>query len=94
MKFWLKYLKNKWIVSSVFVLVYILILHDTDIFSLANRMEKRAELELQIDQRKKDIEQLKEDLANLDDPRELERYAREYHLFKKADEDLFIYSFK
>lgn len=57
-------------------------------------MEKRAELELQIDQRKKDIEQLKEDLANLDDPRELERYAREYHLFKKADEDLFIYSFK
>lgn len=80
--------------SSAFVVLYILILHDTDVFSLKNRLDKKAELELQIQQRKRDIQQLKEDLANLDDPRELERYAREHHLFKKPDEDLFIYSFK
>lgn len=69
-------------------------MHDTDVFSLKSRLDKKAALELQIEQRQQDIDQLKENIANLDDPRELERYAREHHLFKKEDEDLFIYSFK
>lgn len=90
----LPYLKNKYILSSVLVLIYILILHDTDIFTLTTTNKKVADLELQIEKIKVDIEDLKVDLADLDDPRSLEKYAREHHYFKKDDEDLFIFSFE
>ncbi|MEO9533287.1 MAG: septum formation initiator family protein [Crocinitomicaceae bacterium] len=88
------YLKNKYIISSIVVLLYIIILHDTDIFALRNRMNNSDELRVEIEQRKKDIEELKIALSDLDDPRALEKFAREHHLYKKDDEDLFTISFK
>ncbi|OIQ31694.1 MAG: hypothetical protein BM555_05130 [Crocinitomix sp. MedPE-SWsnd] len=92
-KVW-SYLKNKWILSTTLVVLYILILHDTDIFSLKSRMDKADELELEIEYKKEEIKALKIALEDLDDPRELERYAREEHYFKKPTEDLFIVSFE
>lgn len=90
----LPYLKNKYILSSTLVLVYILILHDTDVFTLTTTNDKVAHLEVQIEKIKVDIEELKVSLADLDNPRSLEKYAREHHYFKKDDEDLFIFSFE
>ena len=90
----LPYLKNKYILSSTLVLIYILILHDTDVFTLTTTNDKVANLEVQIDKIKVDIEELKISLNDLDDPRSLEKYAREHHYFKKDDEDLFIFSFE
>lgn len=87
-------LKNKYFLSTLFVLVYILILHDTDIFSLQNKKQRVSELQLQIDEKKIEIEELKLALNDLNDPRTLEKYAREFHYFKKEDEDLFILSFE
>lgn len=88
----LAYFKNKYILCSVLVLVYILILHDTDVFTLTTTKKKVADLEVQIDKIKVDIAELKVALDDLDDPRSLEKYAREHHYFKKDDEDLFIFS--
>jgi cell division protein FtsB len=69
-------------------------MHDTDIFALRNRMTKSDELRIEIEDRKRDIEDLKVALNDLDDPRALEKFAREHHLYKKDDEDLFTISFK
>jgi cell division protein DivIC len=88
------YLKNKWILSTALVVLYILILHDTDIFSLKSKMDESAETESSIEFKQREIEDLKIALEDLDDPRELERYAREEHFFKKSTEDLYIVSFK
>ena len=88
------YLKNKYLLSSFLVLLYILILHDSDIFTLKNTNNKVAELEIAIEKKKSEIEDLKGALRDLDDPRTLEKYAREHHYFKKDDEDLFIFSFE
>ena len=80
--------------SSAFVLLYILILHETDIVTLINRKERITLLEQEIDRKKEGIESLKIALNELEDIRSLEKYAREEHYFKKADEDLFIFSFE
>lgn len=88
------FLKNKYILSALFTLLYILILHDTDVFALIKRKERVAQLELEIENKKVAIEELRTSLEGLDDLRTLEKYAREEHLFKKDDEDIFIFSFE
>lgn len=80
--------------SAAFVLLYILILHETDIVTLINRKERITVLEEEIERKKEGIESLKIAIQELDDIRSLEKYAREEHYFKKADEDLFIFSFE
>jgi cell division protein FtsB len=50
--------------------------------------------EQSIAKKKDEIVKLKIALSDLDNPRSLEKYAREHHYFKKDDEDLFIFSFE
>ncbi len=76
------------------MLLYILILHETDIVTLIKRNERVSLLEEEIDRKKQGIEDLKISINQLEDLRSLEKYARENHYFKKEDEDLFILSFE
>jgi len=76
------------------VLLYILILHETDIVTLIKRNERVSLLEEEIDRKKQGVEDLKISINQLEDLRSLEKYARENHYFKKEDEDLFILSFE
>ena len=94
MKKILPYLKNKYILSSVFVVFYILILHDTDIVTLIKRKEKVAALESEIQRKRSEIIELKHAISELENLRSLEKYAREKHFFKKEGEELFIFSFE
>jgi hypothetical protein len=49
---------------------------------------------MEIVQKKKQIEELKLNLGDLENSKSLEKFAREKYFFKKADEDLFILSDK
>jgi len=93
-KKFLNIIRNKYILSSAFVLLYILILHETDIVTLIKRNERVSLLEEEIDRKKQGVEDLKISINQLEDLRSLEKYARENHYFKKEDEDLFILSFE
>ena len=68
-------------------------MHDTDIFTLMKRKDKVAQLQRDIEIRKKENSALRVSLDELDDLRTVERIGREEHYFKKDDEDLFIFSF-
>lgn len=87
-------LKNRYIVSALAVLVYILFVHDTDIFTLIKRKQRVGQLQEEIIRKQEGIEELKFNLNQLEDIRLLERYAREEYLFKRENEDLFIFSFE
>lgn len=94
MKKFLSTIRNKYIISATFVLLYILILHETDIATLVKRNQRVNELEMEIERKKEGIEELKIAINELKDIRTLEKYARENHYFKKDDEDIFIFSFE
>ena len=79
---------------NIFLLFYILLLHDTDIVSLSKRKGRVRQLKMEIVQKKKQIEELKLNLGDLENSKSLEKFAREKYFFKKADEDLFILSDK
>ncbi|MFK8045497.1 MAG: septum formation initiator family protein [Crocinitomicaceae bacterium] len=94
MKKYVLYFKNRYVISTLALALYILLLHDTDVFSLQKRKDKVANLEIEIVRRAKDIEDLKEDLKALEDLESLEKFAREKYYFKKSSEDLFVVSNK
>ena len=94
MKQVLVFVRNKYIFSSLLVLLYILILHESDVFTLIKRNERVQSLESEIERKKTGIEELKASINQLQDIRSLEKYARENHFFQKEDEDLFIFSFE
>jgi len=94
LKKYFKKLKNRYFISAAVVVLYILILHDTDIYTLWKRQQKVENLEAEIERRKLEIDEVKMNLAELQDIRSVEKYAREKYYFKKDNEDLFIFSFE
>ncbi len=87
-------LKNKYFIATILTLFYILLLHDTDVASLNKRKQRVKQLEIEIVQKKKQIEDLKISLNELENITSLEKFAREKYFFKRDDEDLFILSDK
>lgn len=94
MKKWVERLRNRYILSSLIAVVYVLVLHNTDVYTLIKRSNRVSDLEAEIERKKQEIEIMKENLASLQDLRSLEKYAREQHLFKRDDETIFIFSFE
>lgn len=86
--------RNRYVLSTSVAVLYILVLHNTDIYTLYKRKQRVAELEAEIERKQHEIVVMKENIANLQDLRSLERYARENYLFKKQDEDVFVFSFE
>lgn len=94
MKAWLRRLKNRYILSTLVAVVYILLLHNTDVYTLMQRKNRVAELEAEIARKKNEIQIVNENINALQDIRSLEKYARENYFFKKDDEELFVFSFE
>lgn len=76
------------------MILYILLLHDTDVFSLQKRKQKVTNLEQEIIHRRSEIVVLKKNLEALENIESLEEFAREKYYFKKKSEDLFVLSDK
>ena len=91
--FYKKYLAglNKyWVVTIVFFAITFLI-GDSNLYNRYRYDEKIIDLERDIQRYKKEIEQNKKKLEELQtDKVGLEQFAREEYLMKKADEDIFL----
>jgi len=92
-KFYKKYLAglNKyWLVTILFLAVTFFI-GDSSLYNRYKHDEKIRSLENEINRYKKEIEQNKKKIQELQtDKVGLEQFAREEYFMKKADEDIFI----
>lgn len=92
LKKFLKYFRNKYLLTFTLFTLYALFLDDEDMFTLISQNSKLNKIEADqvlIDQK---LEKTTRVLKQLNYTSELERYAREEKLFKKDDEDIFIIS--
>jgi len=87
-------IKNKYFIASFFTLLYVLLLHDTDLATLNARKKRVGLLELEIERKKIEISDLKVSLNELSNIQSLEKFGREKYFFKKDNEDLFVLSEK
>jgi cell division protein DivIC len=93
-KKWTIYLKNKFILTGIVFLVYILFLDDVDIFTIVNQIRKRNKIDLATTEAEAKLKATRYTLRKLHYTSEIESFAREEKMFKKDDEDIFVISYE
>ena len=95
MKFSFQRLKNiitnKYLLASLFFLVWILFFDQRDIFQQIDSQKELNQLEARKKFYQQEIEKSRKELSDLQsNPAAIEKYAREHYLMKKEGEDIFI----
>jgi cell division protein DivIC len=84
-------LTNKYLVASVFFIVWMLFFDQRDYFQLRDRQAELNKLEAKKHYYVQEIEKTKKELQDLqNNPAALEKFAREHYLMKKDGEDIYI----
>ena len=84
-------LTNKYLVASVFFIVWMLFFDQRDYFQLKERQAELQKLETKKHYYVQEIEKAKKELQDLqNNPAALEKFAREHYLMKKDGEDIYI----
>ena len=92
MKKLLPRLKNKYVLSMLFFIIWIAFFDDNNFIVQYRYKKKLAELREDENYYKSEIDKNKRDLYYLTSSKKnLERYAREKFLMKKPNEDIFIF---
>lgn len=85
-------IKNKYIIALLSFALWMLVFDDNNLISRYNTRQKIKELENEktyyISEIKKNRESLNELMSNTDN---LEKFAREKYLFKRDNEDIFVF---
>lgn len=91
MKNIIKFIKNKYTITFLTLLVWILFFDRYDLFSQLEQRKELKKLQTDRDYYKSEIEKNSKDLNELQtNPVTLEKYAREKYLMKKDDEEIFV----
>ncbi len=86
-----KILTNKYLLASVFFVVWMLFFDQRDYFQQRDRQDELKKLEAKKQYYVQEIEKTKKELQDLqNNPAALEKFAREHYLMKKDGEDLYI----
>jgi len=87
---WIKYLRNKFILTLTIFSIYMVFLDDTDIFSIIRQQIKLSKLKSEKEEVFVKYEKTKSTLDQLNSLKAIEKFAREEKLFKRDDEDIFV----
>ena len=91
MKKWFTILTNKYLLSFLFLIVWVLFFNDTNYFDQRYKLQELSNLNKKKEYYKKEIESAKQELSDIQNSDEaLEKFARERYLMKKDGEDIFI----
>ena len=83
-------LKNKFTITGFILMIYMLFLDDTDIFTIVGNLSRRKALvaqNIEMEHKLTETRSILKDLYKLD---YLESYARTHKFFKKQDEEIFV----
>jgi cell division protein FtsB len=93
--FILKFLKNKYVLTTIGIIVWLLFFDRNDVFTQWELNKKLNKLEGERDYYISEIQNNRTDIKELETNKEsLEKFAREKYLMKKDNEDVFIISKK
>jgi cell division protein DivIC len=91
MKKWIAVLYNKFFLTGLFFLVWMLFFDQNDWQAQQERKKELKEVESHISYLENEIKRMEEDhQALISDPKRLEQYAREQFYMKRDNEDVYV----
>ena len=91
---WFKFLSNKYVWVLLFFVVWMLFLDNYSYFDHRVLNNEIEELENNAEYYKEEIKKDKEQIKQLKNPTQIEKYAREKYFMKKDSEDIYIIEFE
>jgi len=91
---WFKFLSNKYVWVLLFFSVWMLFLDNYSYFDHRFLNNQIDELEVNAAYYKQEIKKDQENIKNLKNPDQIEKYAREKYYMKKDSEDIYIIEFE
>ena len=86
----LKHINNRFIIAILIFIVWIVFIDDNSLIYLHGLNKEINDLEQKKDFYQEGIRQEKQELKDLENPKKLQKYAREKLLMKKDGEDIYI----
>ena len=91
MKKWISFFTNKYLLSFLFLVVWVLFFDENDSITQKGRLNELSILNKKKNYYKSEIETAKQELSDIQNNDDaLEKFARERYLMKKEGEDIFI----
>jgi len=87
---YLRYLRNKYILTLVIFGVYMLFLDDFDVFSIFRQQVKYNKILTEKAEMEEKLVKTRTVLNQLNNLESIEKFAREEKMFKRDDEDIFV----
>lgn len=87
---YLRYLRNKYILTLVIFGVYMLFLDDVDVFSIFRQQVKYNKILTEKVEMEEKLVKTRTVLNQLNNLESIEKFAREEKMFKRDDEDIFV----
>lgn len=91
---WFKFLSNKYVWVLLFFCVWMLFLDNYSYFDHRVLNKEIDELEVNKKYYQEEIKKDKENIKQLKNPNQIEKYAREKYYMKKDSEDIYIIEFE
>ena len=91
---WFKFLSNKYVWVLLFFCVWMLFLDNYSYFDHRVLNKEIDELEVNKEYYQEEIKKDKENIKQLKNPNQIEKYAREKYYMKKDSEDIYIIEFE
>jgi len=89
----IKFLNNRYLYSTLTLLVFLFIIEDTSVFKLFKMKKELNNIVEENKRKRKEIEQVKLKTVQLTtDKNALEKFAREHYLMKKKNEVIYIFN--
>lgn len=90
MKKVLRLLGNKFFLTAVAFAAWLIFFDQNDFFSQRERQKELDATKANITFLNEEISNMEKERAAMNDPQQLEKFARENYRLKKADEDLYV----
>ena len=87
---YLRYLRNKYILTLVIFGLYMLFLDDVDVFSIFRQQMKYNKILTEKVEMEEKLVKTRTVLNQLNNLESIEKFAREEKMFKRDDEDIFV----
>jgi cell division protein DivIC len=87
---YLRYLRNKYILTLMIFGVYMLFLDDVDVFSIFRQQMKYNKILTEKVEMEEKLVKTRTVLNQLNNLESIEKFAREEKMFKRDDEDIFV----
>jgi cell division protein DivIC len=92
MKRFLNILRNKYVLITIFFLVWVLFFAQYDIITQWHQRKELKEMQQKIEYLEKEVERLQHEKQSIiEDPAVMEKYAREKYYMKKKNEDVYVF---